>query len=123
MHAHVREALGVAFKALTPGSDDAFRKVCDFFHSKGYATQLHKKDKGAVKQGFTHALGHGVGLQVHDYPSMGRRSDKLVAGDVVAVEPGLYLDGVGAVRLEDTVLITQSGVEYITDPYPYDLSP
>jgi Xaa-Pro aminopeptidase len=123
MHAHVREALGVAFKALGPGTDDAFQKVCDFFHSKGYATQLHKADKGAVKQGFTHALGHGIGLQVHDYPSMGRRSDKLIAGDVVAVEPGLYLDGVGAVRLEDTVLITQNGVEYITDPYPYDLSP
>jgi Xaa-Pro aminopeptidase len=123
MHAHVREALGVAFKALKPGSTDAFRKVCDFFHSKGYETQLHKTDKGSVKQGFTHALGHGVGLVVHDYPAMGRRSHELIVGDVVAVEPGLYIDGVGAIRLEDTVLITQNGVEHITDPYPYDLSP
>jgi Xaa-Pro aminopeptidase len=54
---------------------------------------------------------------------MGRRSHELIVGDVVAVEPGLYIDGVGAIRLEDTVLITQNGVEHITDPYPYDLSP
>ncbi|MGH2818143.1 MAG: M24 family metallopeptidase [Actinomycetota bacterium] len=123
MHAHVREALGVAFKALKPGSADAFRKVCEFFHSKGYETQLHKADKGSVKQGFTHALGHGIGLVVHDYPAMGRRSGELVVGDVVAVEPGLYINGVGGIRLEDTVLITQNGVEHFTDPYPYDLSP
>jgi Xaa-Pro aminopeptidase len=47
----------------------------------------------------------------------------LLAGDVIALEPGLYSPGVGGVRLEDTVLVTEGGVEHFTDPYPYDLTP
>jgi Xaa-Pro aminopeptidase len=54
---------------------------------------------------------------------VGRRSDELRAGDVIAVEPGLYFRGIGGVRLEDTVIVTDSGIEHITDPLPYDLEP
>jgi Xaa-Pro aminopeptidase len=73
--------------------------------------------------GFFHGLGHGVGLEVHEAPGMGRISEKpLIAGDVVTVEPGLYRAGYGGVRLEDIVLVTQDGAETITD-YPYDLEP
>ncbi|HEX2239739.1 MAG TPA: M24 family metallopeptidase, partial [Actinomycetota bacterium] len=47
----------------------------------------------------------------------------LEEGDVIAIEPGLYFRGVGGVRLEDTVLVTAEGVEFFTEPYPYDLAP
>jgi Xaa-Pro aminopeptidase len=75
-----------------------------------------------LTEGFYHGLGHGVGLEVHEKPALGRGSDVLVAGDVVAVEPGLYRQGYGGCRLEDLVLVTESGAENLTD-YPYDLEP
>ena len=68
-------------------------------------------------------LGHGVGLAIHEAPALGMTGrDELVAGDVVAIEPGLRLSGVGEVRLEDLLLVTDDGSETLTD-YPYDLTP
>jgi Xaa-Pro aminopeptidase len=72
---------------------------------------------------FGHGLGHGVGLEVHEEPGMGiSAKDPLRAGDVVTVEPGLYRQGYGGVRLEDLVLVTKNGAENLTQ-YPYDLAP
>jgi Xaa-Pro aminopeptidase len=118
----VREAMDIALDAVRPGSDDAFRKVSDFFHEKGYPTRLHRRDGGNPREGFPYALGHGVGLEVHEKPGMGLRSDALIERDVVAIEPGLYFKGVGGVRLEDTVLVTEDGPVHFTDPFPYDLT-
>lgn len=123
MHADCKAALEIAFESLRPGRNDAFEKVAGHFHSLGYPTQLRHNGSGPLVEGFSHSLGHGVGLEVHERPWMGRRSDELVEGDVVAVEPGLYFRGVGGVRLEDTVVITDDGVEHFTDPFPYDLEP
>ncbi len=123
LHSHCRKALDVAFDALKPGSNEGYARVEDYFHAQGFPTQLHHDGEGLPKEGFLHSLGHGVGLEVHEPPWMGRRSDPLVVGDVVAVEPGLYFKGVGGVRLEDTVLITEDGVEHFTDPLSYDLEP
>jgi Xaa-Pro aminopeptidase len=123
LHADCVAALEIAYSAIRPGKDDAFAQVARYFESQGYPTQLSHKGPGSLKRGFRHSLGHGVGLDVHEHPWMGRRSEKFVVGDVVAVEPGLYFEGVGGVRLEDTVLVTPEGIETFTDPYPYDLEP
>ena len=76
-----------------------------------------------LESGFIFALGHGVGLEVHEAPGMGLISDKeLKAGDVVTVEPGLYRQGVGGCRLEDLLLVTEDGAVNLTD-FPYELEP
>ncbi|CAN5642540.1 Xaa-Pro peptidase family protein [soil metagenome] len=123
LHHHCREALSLALDACRPGTDDLYPRVADFLNSHGHPSQLHPSDPPVHNQGFHHALGHGVGLEVHERPFLGRRCEALVPGDVIALEPGLYYEGVGGVRLEDTVLITDDGFEFFTDPYPYDLQP
>lgn len=123
LHAHCKEALEIAFEALKPGRKDAYFKVAEHFGSLGYPTQLSHDGADPLVEGWSHSLGHGVGLEVHERPLIGRRADELVPGDVIAVEPGLYFRGVGGVRLEDTVVVTDKGVEHFTDPFPYDLEP
>jgi len=64
---------------------------------------------------FGHGLGHGVGIDVHEGPRLGRDEEtKLVAGNVVTVEPGIYLEGMGGVRLEDLVVVGDEGAETLT---------
>ena len=68
-------------------------------------------------------VGHGVGLEVHEAPSLGQIGrEPLVAGDVLAVEPGLWETEIGGVRFEDLLLVTDDGCETLTD-YPYELAP
>ena len=122
-HALTKEALDTAKALIVPGVECqcVFAAACDVYEAAGYATQRTKADGEVLDHGFFHGLGHGVGLEVHEGPYMGRLpGGALVAGDVVTVEPGLYDPAVGGVRLEDLVLVTEDGCEVLTR-FPYDL--
>ena len=123
-HRLVYEALQKAMGAVRAGAEGRpiYELVCDVFHEAGYPTQLSKREGEVLSNGFFHGLGHGVGLEVHEQPWLSRDPSRLVAGDVITLEPGLYRKGYGGVRLEDLVLVTDGGAENLTE-FPYDLQP
>ena len=123
-HRLCREALDRSVAAVKPGiaGSELNRICCEVFEEHGYPTLRSKKPGEVLQDGFYHSLGHGVGLEVHEEPSLGRAPGELVAGDVIAMEPGLYRNGYGGCRLEDLVLVTENGPEVLTQ-YPYDLEP
>jgi len=81
-------------------------RVCRTFQERGFPEREGR--------GFTHSTGHGVGLEVHEKPSLSEVGETLEAGHVVTVEPGLYYPEIGGVRLEDMVAVTDSGYENFT---------
>ncbi len=123
-HRLVYAALQRSLEAVRAGVEgrSVFEEVCDLFHEAGQPTQLSKKPGEVLDSGFYHGLGHGVGLEVHEQPWLGRAPGELIADDVVTLEPGLYRHGYGGVRLEDLALVTADGCENLTS-FPYDLEP
>jgi Xaa-Pro aminopeptidase len=101
----VREAQEKALAVIKAGLDAS---VADA------AARDHIAAAGFGKE-FGHSLGHGVGLEVHERPVLAARSrDVLQPGDVVTVEPGIYLPGEGGVRIEDIVVVTKTGLRNLT---------
>jgi Xaa-Pro aminopeptidase len=119
-----REALEAARRAARPGMScrALYDVAADVVERAGYPTRRTHPPGEIPTEGFHFSLGHGVGLEVHEAPWLGLPSDEtLVAGDVVAIEPGVEgSEGTGEVRFEDLLLITEEGSETLTR-YPYDL--
>ena len=137
-HAAVREALDGAHRGARPGvrGADLQRAACDSFGAHGYPTLLSDPE---TDRGYVHNLGHGVGYELHEYPSFRKQAGAegvLEVGDVLTLEPGLYDPAAGwGVRLEDLVWLrgemageTAGAIEgeaaaEILTPLPYELDP
>jgi Xaa-Pro aminopeptidase len=91
-------------------SRDVHGAILDLFEARGFPTG---EAKGRM-QGFFHGTGHGLGLEILEPPRIALNDTRLEAGMVVTVEPGLYYHPVGGVRIEDTVLVTRTGIRNLT---------
>jgi Xaa-Pro aminopeptidase len=109
-HAYSCVAKGqeIGFKRIRHGANayDIHFEILNYFEAEGFPT-------GSINgrmQGFFHSTGHGLGLDIHEAPAFGHRSKNVLqTGNVVTVEPGLYYQGMGGVRLEDVVVVTKTG--------------
>jgi Xaa-Pro aminopeptidase len=111
----VKDAQEEAITKIKDGADGMkiHRGICERFEKAGYKTGL----VDGRMQGYFHGTGHGVGLDIHEAPRISRTGSLLQEGHVVTVEPGLYYPGLGAVRIEDMVLVTSDGCRNLTN-YP-----
>jgi Xaa-Pro aminopeptidase len=84
------------------------KEIQEFFARRGFPTEIRK----GRRVGFFHGTGHGLGLEIHEYP----RLQKVTLKDrqVLTVEPGLYYPGLGGVRLEDVVVVMKSGCKILS---------
>lgn len=120
MYDVVKRAQDAGMAALRPGvtGREVHELVEDIIFDAGYDTLRdgHKRrPDDPVVRGFIHGTGHGVGLEIHEAPSIGRSgTTPLRAGDVVTVEPGIYDPAIGGVRLEDMLVITEEGSRDLT---------
>jgi Xaa-Pro aminopeptidase len=119
----VRTALEAVRAAAAPGigCEALYDVAAEVVERAGHPTQRTRTPGETLTHGFCFGLGHGVGLEMHEAPWLGLGStETLVAGDVIAIEPGLEGPDIGEVRFEDLLLITEDGCETLTR-YAYDL--
>jgi Xaa-Pro aminopeptidase len=111
-----RSPLGKAFDAVRRAQAAGISSVAPGEPCREVDARVRESlDRSGYLKYFVHSTGHGVGLDVHERPSLSPRSrERLDEGMVVTVEPGVYLPGIGGIRLEDTVKVTGSGCERIT---------
>jgi Xaa-Pro aminopeptidase len=117
----VKKAHQLGIAMIKPGvtGGKVHDAVQSFFDKEGYETVRNSRNP----KGFFHALGHGVGLEIHEEPIMRSKAPcKLRKGMVVTVEPGLYYEGLGGCRIEDTVHLVPGGCELISRaPYKWEI--
>ncbi|WP_292470174.1 Xaa-Pro peptidase family protein [Methanolobus sp.] len=112
MYKAVHAAQKAGIEMVKPGvkCSDIHNKVCDVFKENGYETI---REGSSV--GFIHSTGHGVGLEIHEFPFVGNSDIALEEGNIITIEPGLYYPDVGGIRLEDLILVTSDGFENLTE--------
>ncbi len=115
----VLDAQNKAIDLAGPGIDSKIlhEAVVTHFDQMGYHTGLRPDGR---MEGFFHGTGHGVGLEIHEAPRVGRSGEILAPGHIITVEPGLYYPGTGGIRIEDMLAITQTGADNLTT-FPKDL--
>jgi Xaa-Pro aminopeptidase len=112
VYALVHEGARLGQRLVKDGGDGKkiHQAIQDLFKQRGYKTGV----QNGRMQGFFHGTGHGLGLDIHEAPSISVRGTALKAGQVVTVEPGLYYLGLGGVRIEDVVLVGKNGCRNLT---------
>lgn len=106
----VREGQELALRKMKPGVDglDLHNEVKQFFTDRGFPTEV----RNGKQVGFFHGTGHGLGLEIHEFPRFQKTVFK--PGQVLTVEPGLYYPGLGGVRIEDVVAVTKAGTRMLS---------
>ena len=106
----VLEGQELALRKMKPGVDglDLHNEVKQYFTDRGFPTEV----RGGRQVGFFHGTGHGLGLEIHEFPRFQKTVFK--PGQVLTVEPGLYYPGVGGARIEDVVAVTKSGTRLLS---------
>ena len=120
MYAAVKAAQAAALRAIAPGARLAtvHRSAAGVLERRGFETGV----VAGLPQGFIHSTGHGVGLEIHEGPSLAPVVGALRQGHVVTVEPGLYYPDQGGVRIEDTVVVVRGGWRLLTPcPHGFEL--
>jgi len=112
MYKAVQSAQRMALQAVKAGvwTDEVHKAAAFELIRRGYRTEtIH-----GVPQGFIHGTGHGVGLEIHESPRVSSAvHQKLQAGMIITIEPGLYYPDLGGIRIEDTILITETGYKML----------
>lgn len=113
MHQAVSEAKKAGVSATRAGvsGEAVHRATLAAIESRGYGVGLPPGDAPTSYCGMTHGTGHGIGLEVHEPPLLDFKGPELLVGDALTIEPGLYCQDIGAVRLEDMVVVTADGCE------------
>ena len=110
MHQVVLEAKAAAQAATKPGAtgEDVHLATTNVMQSHGYAMGFQSDEHPTT---MPHGTGHGIGLDVHEPPLLDLKGPELIPGDALTIEPGLYNKSLGGVRVEDMVIVTETGCE------------